>query len=200
MVRFAGYAKKREPRWPYVGLAFIILMATAVVLFVFSAVTQWLEAEANKPVATTTTTTTVAATSSTTTLAPTTTTLAPAQKSQVPVPAAVPVGGIKVDQLVITSGVTANQPVNDLSKVAASEHGNIYCYMRLSNAGSAQAVKHVWVSPGGKAVAQIELTAHKGASATWSYINITGQRAGQWQVRVETKDGAVLAQKGFVTY
>ena len=203
MVRFAGYARKREPRWPYVAMAFIILMAVAVVLFIFSAVTQWLEAEANKPV--TTTTTTVSTTVSTTTLAPatTTTTLAPAKTvktTNAPAPAAVSADGVRVDQLVISSGVAGSQPVDDLSKVEASEHSKLYCYTRLSNAGQAQAIRHVWIGPNGKAAAEIELTARSGASATWSYINISGLGTGRWQVRVEKQDGTVLATRVFVTF
>jgi hypothetical protein len=187
MVRFAGYAKKREPRWPYVGLAFIILMAAAVVLFIFSAVTQWLEAEASKPVPTTTL---VPAT--------TTTSLAPAKTTSIPVPAAAT--GIKIERIVIASGVDGANPVDDLTKVPASEFSQLYCYVKMSNAGNSQAIRHVWIGPDGKVAAQIDLTARGGASATWSYINVSGLGAGQWQVRVETKAGAVLARKAFVTY
>jgi hypothetical protein len=190
MVRFAGYARKREPRWPYVAMALVILMAAAVVLFIFSAVAQWLEAEANKPV--TTTTTTVSTTVATTTIAPIVTTTS--------LPPIVSATGIKVDQIVIASGIDdAKQPVDDLAKIPAGKFSKIYCYTRMSNAGKPQAIRHVWIGPGGKALAEIELAARGGASATWSYINIAGQR-GQWQVRVETKDGAVLAKRIFVTF
>lgn len=200
MVRFAGYARKREPKWPYAALALIILIVVLLVIFIFSLIAQWLESEANKPV--TTTTTTVSTTVSTTMPAPNTTTtvLAPAKTTKAQVPAPVSAGGVKVDQIVISSGVTGNQPVDDLSKVEAKEHGKLYCYTRLSNAGQAQAIRHVWISPGGKAVAEIELTAHSGASSTWSYINIAGAKTGQWQLRVETQDGTVLAKRVFETF
>jgi hypothetical protein len=200
MVRFAGYARKKEPKWPYVGKAFIILMGAAAALFIFSALAQWLEAEANKPVAVTTTTTT--STTSTTVPAVPTTTLARLTTTTVPAAAApASASGIKISQIVIASGLdNANQPVDDLSKVPVDEAGRLYCYTRLSNEGNSQPIRHVWVGPGGRVAAEIELTARSGSSATWSYINITGQRAGQWQVRVEAKDGTVLARRAFGIY
>jgi hypothetical protein len=200
MVRFMGYARKREPKWPYVAMAFIILMVAAVVLFIFSAITQWLESEAKKPV--TTTTTTVSTTVSTTTLAPatTTTSLAPAKKAETAVPAAAAATVIKIERIAIASGVESNQPVDDLAKVSVGETSKLYCYVNLSNAGNSQAIRHVWIGPGGKVAAEIDLTARGGASTTWSYINIAGLGTGQWQVRVETKDGTVLAKKAFETY
>jgi hypothetical protein len=117
------------------------------------------------------------------------------------VPGATSAAGIKIGRILITSGVDeANSPVDDLAEVPVSEVSKLYCYTGISNAGNAQPIKHVWVGPNGKIAAEIELTARGGASATWSYINVTGLGAGQWQVRVETKDGTILAQKAFVTY
>lgn len=106
--------------------------------------------------------------------------------------------GLKVTQLVIASGVEASQPVDDLSEVSVSETGRVYCYTSFDNSDGQQAVRHVWTGPGGRTVA-VDLTARAGASATWSYINVAGQRAGQWRVRIETEDGTVLAEKTFTT-
>ncbi|MFZ0035115.1 MAG: DUF2914 domain-containing protein [Sedimentisphaerales bacterium] len=189
MVRFAGYARKREPKWPYAALTLITLIVVILVIFIFSLIAQWLESEANKPVATTSTTTTI----STTTISQATTTasLAPGKSKN----------SIKIVQIVITSGLDeSNLPVDDLSKVSAKELSQIYCFTKIVNDGEPQAIKHVWVGPSGQVAAEIELTARGGTSSTWSYINITGARTGQWQLRVESKDGAVLAKRVFETF
>jgi hypothetical protein len=191
MVRFAGYARKREPKWPYAASAFIILMIVALVLFIFSLTTQWLESEVNKPVTTISTTTSTSVPTTTVPQTTTTTSLAPGKNKN----------DIKVGQIVVTSGVDdSNLPVDDLSKVSVNELSTLYCFSKIFNDGEAQAIKHVWVGPSGQVAAEIELTARNGASSTWSYINLSGARTGAWQVRVETKDGTVLAKKVFATY
>ncbi len=203
MVRFAGYAKKSEPKWPYFMIGLIVIVIVILVLFVFSLVTQWLEAEINKPVTTTVSTTTTSSSSSTnTTVAATTSTTRATEKpKRESEPVAVSEqGGLKVTQMVIASGVEASQPVDDLSKISAAETSRVYCYTSFENADGPRPVKHVWIGPGGKSVAAVELTARGGASATWSYINIAGQPAGQWRVRVEAEDGSVLATRVFVTF
>ncbi len=199
MVRFAGYARKSEPKWPYFLIGLAAIVAVILVLFVISLITQWLEAEINKPV--TTTVTTTSSSSTTSTAAPTTSTTRPHEKPK-PNSTAVIVSeksGLKVTRLAIASGVEGSQPVDDLAEISAGETGRVYCYTSFENEDGPQAVKHVWIGPGGGTVAEVELTARGGASATWSYINISGQRVGQWQVRVEAEDGTVLAKKGFST-
>ncbi len=201
MVRFAGYARKSEPKWPYFMIGLVVIVIVILVLFVFSLITQWLEAEINKPVTTTVSTTTTSSSSTTTTLpATTTTTRAMEKPKKASEPAVISEqGGLKVTQMVIASGVESSQPVDDLSEVAAAETSRVYCYTSFENADGPQTVKHVWIGPSGRTVAEVELTARAGTSATWSYINISGLGTGQWQVRVETSDGTVLAKKTFST-
>jgi Protein of unknown function (DUF2914) len=213
MVRFAGYAKKKEPKWPYVMVTLAILLTVIAVIFIASAVTSWLESEINKPVTTTTTsstTTTVASSTTSTTLAAaraatTTTNPAPQKTGKILSPAVVAAmasstTGIKTDRIVIASSMNGNLPADDLSKLSASEFSKVYCYTSLTNAGAAQPIKHVWIAPSGRAAAEVELTARGGASATWSYINIAGMTVGQWAVEVRAGDGTMLARKVFETY
>lgn len=65
MVRFTGYAKKKEPKWPYVLIALLIIFAAILVVIFVSVFTSWLEDEINRPRL------------ATTTMATTTTTMAP---------------------------------------------------------------------------------------------------------------------------
>ena len=185
MVRFAGYARKSEPKWPYFVMALAVILVVIVVLFVFSLVTQWLESEINKPVTTTVSTTTTSSSSTSTSSSSTTTTTLKKAKEKAKGAAQPAVvteqGGLKVTQVEIKSG----------------ENNRLYCYTSFENADGPQAVRHVWITPGGSTAAEVELTARGGASTTWSYINTAGQSAGQWQVIVKTEDGKVLAKKAF---
>ena len=208
MVRFAGYAKKKEPKWPYVAIALTVLLAVIIVIFIASAVTSWLESEINKPVVATTTTATTVPSSTTSTILPaakvatttTTSTTSPASQKtgNIPAPAVAAATGIKIERIVIASAMNGNLPADDLAKISAS--GAIYCYTKMTNTGQSRPIKHVWIGPSGKVAAEVDLTARGGASATWSYIDVKGIGTGQWQVRVETKDGTILAEKAFVTY
>ena len=189
MVRFAGYARKKEPKWPYVMITLAVLLVVIIVIFIASAVTSWLESEINKPVTTTTTSTTNTTVSSSTTsttlaaakITTTTTTIKPApQKTgNISAPAVVAAAassttGIKIERIVVASAMNGNLPADDLSKLSAGEFSQVYCYISLTNAGASQPIKHVWIAPSGRVAAEIDLTARSGASATWSYINITG--------------------------
>lgn len=201
MVRFTGYAKKREPKWPYALIALIVVLIALVVLYIASAITSWLENEINKPPAAATSSTSTS-TSSSTTVSVTSTTLAeePVEEASV-VPDEEGSGGIRLDQIVISSGVDeSNQPVDDLPQISVNEYANVYCFTRLTCDAPPQTIRHVWLAPGGRVAAEIELTLRNRNAATWSYINIAGMKTGQWEVRVEKSDGTIIGRKSFSTY
>ncbi|MDD5593645.1 MAG: DUF2914 domain-containing protein [Candidatus Margulisbacteria bacterium] len=201
MVRFTGYAKKREPKWPYAVMALIIILVAVIVISIASAIAAWLESEINNrsaqaPVASSTsvTSSTSALPTSTGPKETTKTTAAPATITEKPT-------GLRVDKLIIASGVDeSNRPVDDLSKISVNECNTVYCYTRLVNSGASQVIRHVWLAPSGRVAAEIELSAHGGATDTYSYVSIGGLKTGQWEVRVETKAGEVLAKRSFATY
>jgi hypothetical protein len=201
MVRFAGYARKREPKWPYAMIFLAIILVAVLIITVVSAVGQWLEYQINKPVTTTTTTLLVSAESTTSTsLGGTTSSAVTTSTIQVsePVPAS---AGIKVEKIVIASGIDEySRPIDDLLEVAVETNPTIYCCTRISSEIVPQAIKHVWVAPGGRVVAEIDLTVRNRTADTYSYISLDGIRTGKWEVRVETKDGAILASRSFTTY
>ncbi|MBN3032858.1 MAG: DUF2914 domain-containing protein [Candidatus Saganbacteria bacterium] len=202
MVRFAGYARKRQPKWPYALIAVTILLSLIVIIFIASAVTGWLESEINKPVVTTTTTTTT-----TTTVSSTTTTTAAAATTSTtvtsPTAQAAPggAGGASVSRIVVASGLGDDRlPVDDLTEASASGHPTLYCYIRYRCDSPPQTVRHVWLAPGGKTAAEIELTLKNQSGATWSYIDIAGLPVGEWAVEARAADGTVLARRPFKTY
>jgi len=189
MVKIAGYVKQREPKWPY----FVIIVLLALLFFggLFSVSLlreRWHGWLRSRPGPTEVT------------LPPTAPLVTPEAAPAVqPAPSAA--SAITVEVLVLTSAITDNKrPADDLTAVAIKETPTVYCYTRVSSRDLPDEITHVWLAPGGKTIAGIKLDVNSRPSISWSYINISGQRAGQWQVRVETKDGTVLAKKDFTVY
>ncbi|OGB89728.1 hypothetical protein A2625_06370 [candidate division WOR-1 bacterium RIFCSPHIGHO2_01_FULL_53_15] len=65
MVRFAGYAKKRESKWPYAMISLAVVLFAILAISVIAALGQWLEYQISKPAPPTTTTISPSVTTST---------------------------------------------------------------------------------------------------------------------------------------
>ena len=190
MTRLVGYTRKKEPRW------FSVLLTGGIVILivlVFLAVTfsiNWTTAlvKSGKTAARNRTVTTKAAA----------TTVAPALAEVVqPVDEKVSVGGgeIKVEKIVLSSGITGNLPVDNLEKLSGG--GRVYCYSRILTARIPRTIYHVWVGPEGKIAAEIKLTISRIPSDLWSYINLGGFSPGAWELQIKDEGGGLLGRKTF---
>jgi hypothetical protein len=189
MTRFAGYAKKPEPRWFNIGLTVIIVIVVGLVWSLYYAAGQWLEQLGTAaPAASTTTTTQLALPA------------APQPADQVK-PISNAINSIKVEKLVVASGVDENsQPVDDLAEVSLAENTTVYCFSRQAAVRVPMAFKHVWVGPSGQIAAEIELSMAHSPSNTYSYVNLAGARKGQWEVQVRDGAGQIVSRRGFTVY
>jgi hypothetical protein len=184
MVKIAGYVKQREPKWPYFVIIVLIALLFFGGLFSVSLLREWWHGWLrSRP--------------SPTEIKPP----PPAAPLVTPEAAAVGASATTVEVLALTSAITEdNRPADDLTAVAIKETPTVYCYTRVSSRDLPDKITHVWLAPGGQTIAEIKLDVSSRPSVSWSYINISGQRVGQWQVRVEAEDGTVLAKKDFTTY
>lgn len=183
---FTGYAKRPQPRWPYILIATVVflLLLTGFIIFISS------ESTVPKVETTTTTTTTTSITTSITTLTTLTPTLTVESQTR----------EIWVERIGITSGVdNRNQPVDNLSKVSSKEGGLVYCYTRI-HCSPPQVVRHVWFDPDGREFAEIRLNISTSSQDTWSYVSLYGARTGKWQVQVKTEKNEIVAKRDFIVY
>lgn len=185
MTRFAGYARKPEPRWFNIGLVFIVIAVVVLAWSLYYAAGQWFERLI-----------TAAPVPSTTTLL---TVKAAVQPTDHVGPILAVAGTIKVERLVIARGVDEHfQPVDDLAEVALAENATVYCFSRQSAATLPSAFKHVWVGPSGQVAAEINLSISRSPANTYSYINLTGMENGSWEAQVRDSEGNIVGRRGFV--
>lgn len=184
MTRFTGYARKPEPRWFNLGLAAVAVIALALVWSLYHITGQWFERL-----------TTAAPVSSTTTLLAVEAAVQPTDQIG---PELAGAGTIKVERLVIASGVDENaQPIDDLVEVSLAGNGTVYCYSRQLADTLPMAFKHVWINPSGQAAAEINLSISRSPANTYSYINLTGTEKGSWEAQVRDSAGNIVGRRGF---
>ncbi|MFA4844763.1 MAG: DUF2914 domain-containing protein [Candidatus Margulisiibacteriota bacterium] len=184
MTQFTGYARKPEPRWFNIGLMVLVIVAIILVWSLYYAAGQWFEHLTTSAPA-----------------APTTTLLAvkaAAQPADQVGPILAAAGSIKVERLVVASGVDENnQPVDDLVEISLAENSTVYCFSRQATATVPMAFKHVWVGPSGQVAAEINLAMSRSPSNTYSYVNLAGARKGHWEVQVRDGVGNIAGRRGF---
>ena len=194
MVRFAGYAKKEDPKWVslvvYAGI-FILVLA---VLFGLSLLGQWtgnLLERKNEPTTSSSSTSSTAAISSTTTIAAPAASITPITTTTLSISTTIaPKKSLK--DVISKGGVTVER-----IEVSSQTAGRIYCYTDLTSSTVPQTVKHVWLRPDGSVYADIELTVSKAAANTWSYITLTNTVPGTWQVQVRDAGNNVIGERSF---
>ena len=94
----------------------------------------------------------------------------------------------------ICAGIEEHAPVAATDTVAA-DVGQIYCWTRIG-AATGQTVVHAWMH-GGTTRARVELTIGSDDWRTYSSKRILPEWTGDWEVKVLTQDGAVLASIPF---
>ena len=211
MVRFAGYAKKEDPKWVslvvYAGI-FILVLA---VLFGLSLLGQWtgnLLERKNEPTSTTTSTSTSSTAASPSTaiaampptaafnMTSTTLSVSPSIAPKKSLKEVISNGGVTVDRMAVSSMVSGGAPADEIDSISQTA-GRVYCFTTLSSSSVPQAVKHVWLRPDGSVYADIELTVSKAAANTWSYITLTNTVPGTWKVQVRDAGNNVIGERSF---
>src|SRR3989339_1666888 len=211
MVRFAGYAKKEDPKWITVMVYSAVVVFAFLLLFIISFLSQWFgdmakakaSADATSTTASTTSSSLAAASTvasqSTVTTQPVAAAIAKRPgisdvvKSQPALPAS---SGLTVTQIVLSSAVAGNQPTDDIAAVSISA-GKIYCFTRVKCQNPPQRIEHVWIKPDGTVYTGIDLSISREETFTWSYITLSNSYAGEWSVEVRDSSGAVIGKKVF---
>jgi hypothetical protein len=185
MSKITGYARQDEPKWLYIGIALLLLLVCSVLFFGGRTVYRWLgkvraaqlTAAKEKPAEVKTAKPSVEAK----------TAAEPAGKA----------GDVTVERIVFSTGIDeSNQPVDDLSELAAADAGTLYCCTRIKCA-KAQTVKHVWLRPDGKVAADISLGLGVQTVDTYSYVSLYGAPKGLWRLEVRNSRDEVIARKAF---
>lgn len=180
-----GYAKRPEPTWFYAAIASLAVVIGSVLIFGYIGVNQWFESLSEiKP---------AAAPEVKEMAAPAVITKEVEAKAKAP---AYTGGGIEgLEKIILTSKIVNNQPIDNLDEFSLSA-GTIYCYTKLAGS-SPEPIRHVWVDPDGAIAADIKLNIARSSAYTWSYINLYGAKAGQWEIHIKAADGTSIASKQF---
>ena len=176
MVRITGYAKRPEPKWPYVVLfiagLFIFFAIISLVAFVGNLLQKSGSTVVEKKV-------------EVIELMPN------AQEPPSPL-----VSGLSVEAVVFTSEINEqNQPANEIKEISQSQHQRVYCYTRIESAVVPEAVRHVWIDPEGKILAEISIDVLNQPGNVWSYISLADKKVGSWTVEIRSNEGQWLASR-----
>ena len=103
-----------------------------------------------------------------------------------------PESGVKVEKIVVATGVTNLEPVGEGSEFPASA-GTVYCWTKVSTASVPATIKHLWYL-GDKKVFEFPLDLKFNSTRTWSRKSI---KPGDWRVDVTDEAGNVLSSISF---
>ena len=99
---------------------------------------------------------------------------------------------VKVEKIVIASGVENREPVGEAAAFGKSA-GKVFTWTKISAGTTPVTIKHVYYLDG-KMVREIELKINASPYRVWSWKNVT---PGNWKVEVTDEAGAVLASAEF---
>lgn len=181
MVKIAGYARQKEPKWFYTLLISAVLFVIVIGVIAVAAIYSWMENESVRRIQ-----------AETTRPAVTTTILSREAEKPALIVRSFP---ITVEKIVFTSEINEhNQPVDDLASVSLKEKGMVYCYTRVNSRVVPQEIRHVWINPSGAVAADIKLNISRRRADTWSYISLLGTKPGRWELQIKTADGKVVGK------
>jgi hypothetical protein len=173
MVRITGYAKRPEPKWPY-----MLLFIAGIFLFfsVISLVTLASNLLQKKEA------TVVDKTVEVIELKP--------NKPQV-VPSTL--SALAVERMVFASEITEqNQPGNELQEISKSRNQKVYCYTRIQSAAVPKSIHHLWIDPQGQVLADIKIDVLNQPGNIWSYISLADKKTGVWTVEIKNAENKLL--------
>ncbi len=101
---------------------------------------------------------------------------------------------LTVAEAVICTEVQEHQPVNAGDRFSVREE-RLICWTRIVG-GQGETVVHAWIHEG-TTRARVELPVRGPAWRTWSSKRLLASWTGSWEVKIMTKDGAVLKTIGF---
>jgi Protein of unknown function (DUF2914) len=101
---------------------------------------------------------------------------------------------LSVARAVITSGVVDRAPRDEL-KVVSADADRVYCWTDVRGA-SGQTLVHAWIHEG-STKARVRIRARADRWRCYSSKQLLSSWIGEWQVKVFTEDGRVLATAEF---
>lgn len=103
--------------------------------------------------------------------------------------------GLKVERIVVCTGVEERLPVGE-SDTFADSVGTLFCYTDIKGMGDSTTVSHVWYH-GENRRADVKLNVRGYRWRTWSTKVIQQDWTGDWRVDVVSSDGKILKSKRF---
>jgi Protein of unknown function (DUF2914) len=101
---------------------------------------------------------------------------------------------VSVARAVITSGVVDREPKDEL-KIVSTDVDRVYCWTDVRGA-SGQTLVHAWIHEG-STKARVGIRARADRWRCYSSKQLLPSWTGEWQVKVFTEDGRVLATAEF---
>jgi len=102
---------------------------------------------------------------------------------------------LKIERIVVSTGVEDRQPVGE-SDTFADSVGTLFCYTEIRGMGDSTTVSHVWYH-GENRRADVKLNVRGYRWRTWSTKVIQKDWTGDWRVDVVSADGKILKSKRF---
>ncbi|MBU8922564.1 MAG: DUF2914 domain-containing protein [Bacteroidales bacterium] len=104
--------------------------------------------------------------------------------------------GLKVDEVVICTGIEEKAPAGINTQFFESQE-RLYCYSRISGAAPPDTITHVWIF-GEEEKARVRLPVKSASWRTWSSKRMMASWSGAWRVEIEDNGGRVLAVREFI--
>ncbi len=104
--------------------------------------------------------------------------------------------GLKVDAVVICTGIEARSPVGTNSQFFETQE-RLYCYSVILGAASPDTITHVWIF-GEDEKARVRLPIKSASWRTWSSKKMMTSWSGAWRVEIEDDGGRVIAVREFI--
>lgn len=103
--------------------------------------------------------------------------------------------GMEVTTAVVATGVEDREPVGEAEAFPA-DVGELFFYTVVEGDFEEREVEHVW-ERNGEETARVTLTVRGPRWRTWSAKTIPSEWTGEWEARVEDRDGTVLQRSSF---
>lgn len=93
-----------------------------------------------------------------------------------------------------------NLPKENLIEFSLRDTQTIFAVTKVKCKIIPQQLRHVWINPMGRVVADVKLKISHPLVSIWSYISLDGSKPGKWEFLVQTVDGQAVGRKSFVIY
>lgn len=103
---------------------------------------------------------------------------------------------ISIQQAVICMDVIDRTPIGT-GDIFTKEIPKLYCFSKVVGAQKPTTITHLWYL-NGLLQSKVVLPVKSASWRTWSSLNITSEKTGEWMVEIVSEDGVALASIIFI--